>query len=71
MWSTEYGVRSVGAMRDELGVKAGYTIEDVAALMETLRDIVELEEGELYTLRKGTCSTSYGATRKTGCAAFG
>ena len=41
-------------MRDELGVKAGYTIEDVSALMETLRDMVELEEGELYTLRKGT-----------------
>ena len=41
-------------MRDELDVKAGYTIEDVTALMETLRDMVELEEGELYTLRKGT-----------------
>lgn len=41
-------------MRDERGIKAGYTIEDVSALMETLRDMVELEEGELYTLRKGT-----------------
>jgi hypothetical protein len=40
-------------MSDEVDVKAGYTPDDVAALMETLRGMVELEEGELYTLRKG------------------
>lgn len=38
---------------DDLDVKAGYTPDDVAALMEALRGMVELEEGELYTLRKG------------------
>lgn len=40
-------------MSDEVDVKAGYTPDDVAALMDTLRGMVELEEGELYTLRKG------------------
>ncbi len=40
-------------MSDELDVKSGYTPDDVAALIETLRGMVELEEGELYTLRKG------------------
>jgi hypothetical protein len=40
-------------MSDEVDVKAGYTPDDVAALMEALRGMVELEEGELYTLRKG------------------
>ena len=40
-------------MSDEVDVKAGYTPDDVAALMDTLRGMVELEKGELYTLRKG------------------
>lgn len=40
-------------MSDELDVKAGYTPDDVAALIATLRGMVELEDGELYTLRKG------------------
>jgi hypothetical protein len=40
-------------MAGELDVKSGYSPEDVAALIETLRGMVELEEGELYTLRKG------------------
>lgn len=40
-------------MSDDLDVKAGYTPDDVAALMEALRGMVDLEEGELYTLRKG------------------
>ncbi|MBK8185656.1 MAG: hypothetical protein IPK63_23275 [Candidatus Competibacteraceae bacterium] len=40
-------------MSDGLDVKAGYTPEDVAALLETLRGMVDLEDGELYTLRKG------------------
>ena len=34
-------------------VKPGYTPDDVTALIETLRGMVDLEEGELYTLRKG------------------
>ena len=34
---------------DDLDVKAGYTPDDVAALMEALRGMVDLEEGELYT----------------------
>ncbi len=41
-------------MADELDVKSGYTPDDVAALIETLRGMVDLEDGELYTLRKGT-----------------
>ena len=40
-------------MADELNVKSGYTPDDVAALIETLRGMVDLEDGELYTLRKG------------------
>lgn len=40
-------------MSDELDVKAGYTPDDVVALIATLRGMVDLEEGELYTLRKG------------------
>jgi hypothetical protein len=40
-------------MADELDVKSGYTPDDVAALIETLRGMVDLEEGELYTFRKG------------------
>ena len=40
-------------MTDELDVKPGYTPDDVTALIETLRGMVELEDGELYTLRKG------------------
>ena len=40
-------------MSDGLDVKAGYTPEEVAALLETLRGMIDLEEGELYTLRKG------------------
>ena len=34
-------------------VKPGYTPDDATALIETLRGMVDLEEGELYTLRKG------------------
>ena len=40
-------------MTDELDVNPGYTPDDVTALIETLRGMVELEDGELYTLRKG------------------
>ncbi len=40
-------------MSDEIEVKPGYSPDDVAALLETLRGMVDLEEGELYTLRKG------------------
>jgi hypothetical protein len=40
-------------MAGELDVKSGYSPDDVAALIETLRGMVDLEEGELYTLRKG------------------
>ncbi|MBK8168612.1 MAG: hypothetical protein IPK64_21915 [bacterium] len=40
-------------MADEIDVKPGYSPDDVTALIETLRGMVELEEGELYTLRKG------------------
>jgi glucosamine 6-phosphate synthetase-like amidotransferase/phosphosugar isomerase protein len=40
-------------MADEVEVKPGCTPEDVAALIATLRSMVELEDGELYTLRKG------------------
>lgn len=40
-------------MADEIDVKAGYSPDDVTALIETLRGMVDLEEGELYTLRKG------------------
>lgn len=40
-------------MADEVEVKPGCTPEDVAALIATLRGMVELEDGELYTLRKG------------------
>jgi hypothetical protein len=40
-------------MAGELDVKSGYSPEDVAALIETLCGMVDLEEGELYTLRKG------------------
>jgi len=40
-------------MADGMDVKPGYTPDDVAALIETLRGMVALEDGELYTLRKG------------------
>ena len=40
-------------MAGEIDVKPGYTPDDVAALIEALRGMVELEDGELYTLRKG------------------
>ncbi len=39
-------------MSDEMEVKDGHSPEEVAALMETLRDCVNLEEGGLYILRK-------------------
>lgn len=34
-------------------LKPGSTLEEVSALMATLGTMVNLEEGELYTLRKG------------------
>ncbi|MCB0121089.1 MAG: hypothetical protein KDK04_03090 [Candidatus Competibacteraceae bacterium] len=40
-------------MSDEVEVKTGYTPDDVQAMVETLRGMVDLEEGELYTLRRG------------------
>jgi len=40
-------------MSDELTMRTGVTPEEVAALIETLRGLVDLEDGELYTLRKG------------------
>lgn len=36
-------------MADAMDVKPGYSPDDVAALIETLRGMVELEEGELHT----------------------
>ena len=41
-------------MHETVAVKAGHTPDEVKALMEVLRGMMELEEGELYTLRKGT-----------------
>jgi len=38
---------------ESMEVKPGYTPDDVAALIATLRGMVDLEEGELYTLRQG------------------
>jgi len=40
-------------MTDEIRVNPGYGPDDVVALIDTLRGMVDLEEGELYTLRKG------------------
>ena len=40
-------------MRDELTMRTGAAPEEVAALIETLRGLVDLEDGALYTLRKG------------------
>ncbi len=40
-------------MTDALDVKEGHDPEEVAALIEALRSLVTLDEGELYTLRKG------------------
>ena len=40
-------------MAEDFEVKDGFSPEDVQALIETLRGMVDLEEGELYTLRKG------------------
>ncbi len=40
-------------MTDALDVKEGHDPEEVAALIDALRSLVALEEGELYTLRKG------------------
>ena len=39
-------------MSDEIVLKNGYEREEVLGLIDTLRDMVDLEEGELYTLRK-------------------
>jgi hypothetical protein len=38
---------------NELAMKTGATPEEAAALIEALRGLVDLEDGELYTLRKG------------------
>ena len=40
-------------MSDAIDVKSGYSPDEVQALLETLRGMVDLEEGELYTLRRG------------------
>jgi hypothetical protein len=40
-------------MSDEIAMRTGVAPEEVAALIDTLRGLVELEDGELYTLRKG------------------
>ena len=40
-------------MNDEMTVKTQVAPEDAAALIATLRGLMDLEEGELYTLRKG------------------
>ncbi len=40
-------------MSKEINVKTGYGPGDVVALVEALRGMIDLEEGELYTLRKG------------------
>ncbi|CDH44628.1 hypothetical protein [Candidatus Contendibacter odensensis] len=40
-------------MNDEIQVKEGYAVEEVVALMSTLRERINLEEGELYALQKG------------------
>lgn len=40
-------------MSDEIQVKEGYGVEEVVALMATLRERMNLEEGELYALHKG------------------
>ena len=37
----------------ELTMKTGAMPEDAAALIATLRGLMDLEDGELYTLRKG------------------
>ncbi len=38
---------------DGMDLKPGVSPDDVTALIQTLRGMVNLEEGELYTLRKG------------------
>ena len=38
---------------NELTMKTGATPEEATALIEALRSLVDLEDGELYTLRKG------------------
>ncbi|MCP5135156.1 MAG: hypothetical protein H6976_16585 [Gammaproteobacteria bacterium] len=38
---------------NELTMKTGATPEEATALIETLRGLMDLEDGELYTLRKG------------------
>ena len=40
-------------MNDEMTVKTQVAPEDAAALIEALRGLMDLEDGELYTLRKG------------------
>ena len=40
-------------MNDEMTVKTQVAPEDAAALIATLRGLMDLEDGELYTLRKG------------------
>ncbi len=40
-------------MSNEMEVLDGYTPDDVQALVKTLCAMVNLEDGELYTLRKG------------------
>ena len=40
-------------MSDEVQVNAGYAVEEVVALMSTLREMMNLEDGELYALHKG------------------
>ncbi|MFZ1829639.1 MAG: hypothetical protein WAW42_12970 [Candidatus Competibacteraceae bacterium] len=39
-------------MSDEIVLKDGYEREEVRSLIDRLRDMVDLEDGELYTLRK-------------------
>lgn len=38
---------------DEVDVHSEHNPDEVRALIETLKGMIELEEGELYTLRKG------------------
>jgi len=38
---------------NELTMKTGATPEEATALIEALRGLMDLEDGELYTLRKG------------------
>ena len=38
---------------NELAIKTGATPEEAAALIAALRSLMDLEDGELYTLRKG------------------